>query len=115
MSMILRICLFLFSVLLFSLITHILKKEKMPIKYALIWYFSALIILVLAIFPNILEFIASLFGFETTSNLVVGILITILLYITLSTTIIMSGQNKKIKLLIQEISILKKSIGDEKK
>lgn len=114
MSIILRVALFIFSIILFIVITYILRKDKMPIRYALLWYFSSLIILILSLFPIILELFSSLIGFETTSNLVIGILITILLYITLSLTMIVSSQNKKINLLIQEISILKNYIGDKK-
>lgn len=36
-----------------------------------------------------------------------GVLIVILFFITILLTIIVSGQNKKIKLLIQEVSMIK--------
>lgn len=115
MSLILKLALFVFSIIMMTVITFLLRKDKIPVKFTLPWYFSSLIILLLSLLPIILEFISSLIGFETTSNLVVGILITILLYITLSITIIISAQNKKIILLIQEVSLLKKALEDYKK
>ena len=45
--------------------------------------------------------------FELLSNMMLTFLIVILLFITLSLTIIVSTQNEKIRLLIQELSILK--------
>ena len=66
-----------------------------------------------AIFPSGLVFLANSLGFETMSNLVIGIIIGILLFLTMSLTIITSGQRKKITLLIQEVSMLKEKINKE--
>ena len=41
------------------------------------------------------------------SNLIIGIFIFILLMITISLTVITSGQKRKTTLLIQEVSMLK--------
>ena len=102
-----RIILLLFSIVLMVTTIVVLKKGRMPIKYSLLWFFSALIVFVLAVFPQIIEWIAWLFGFQTLSNLISAIMIGILLFLTMALTIIIAGQNKKINLLIQEISMLK--------
>ena len=116
MSFKLKISLTIFSIVLFIITTHILKKGKMPIKYSLLWYFSAVIILIVSLFPSILELFQKLFGFETLSNLVIGILISILLFLTMSVTVIIAGLNKRITLLIQEISTLKSELeGSDKR
>ena len=47
-------------------------------------------------------------------NMVTGVLFVILLFITISLTVIVSGQKKKITLLIQEVSILKNEINKRK-
>ena len=107
MSNSLIIALILFSLALFIMTTMVLRKGRIPIKYALVWYFSAISLFVVALFPFVLEFIANFLGFKTVSNLVVGIIISLLLFITMSLTIIVSGQKKKITLLSQEVSILK--------
>lgn len=105
-----RIVLLLFSLVLMITTTLVLKKGRMPIKYSLLWYFSALIVFILSVFPFIIEWIAWLFGFQTLSNLISAIMFGILLFLTMSLTIINSGQNKKINLLIQEVSMLKENI-----
>lgn len=102
-----RIILLLFSIVLMVTTIVVLKKGRMPIKYSLLWFFSALIVFILAVFPQIIEWIAWLFGFQTLSNLISAIMIGILLFLTMALTIIIAGQNKKINLLIQEISMLK--------
>lgn len=107
MSNTLIVTLIIFSIVLFLITTVVLKKGRIPIKYALVWYFAAVSIFMVAVFPFFIELLANFIGFETVSNLIIGIIITLLLFITMSLTIIVSGQKKKITLLIQEVSMLK--------
>ena len=110
MTAVLRIFLIAFAFILLFVTTMVLKKGRIPIKYSLLWYLSGVIILAVAIFPFSIECITTLIGFKTTSNFVIGIIISLLLFLTMSLTIITSGQKKKITLLIQEVSILKSII-----
>ena len=104
-----RIILVVFSlILLLTTLNHV-SKNQMPIKYSLFWIISAIILAVVGIFPNFSSLITEILGFQTISNLVVGIILALLLIITMMLTIIVSGQKKKIKLLIQELSIIKES------
>lgn len=103
------------SLFLFVLTTIILKKGRIPEKYSLLWYAFSLILLLVAIFPNLFIFISKLFGFQVISNLVVGLIIMLLILLTMALTVIISGQKKKTTLLIQEVSILKKELDDVKK
>lgn len=110
MSISLRILLLIFSIILVLITTIVVKNGRMPIKYSLLWYFSSLIIFVLSVFPFIIEKVAELLGFITLSNLITSIMIGILLFLTMSLTIITAGQKRKITLLIQEISMLKEKV-----
>ncbi len=110
----LRILLVIFSVLLFLTILNLLSKNKVPVRYSLLWILSSILIFVVGAFPDFIGIFTELIGFQTTSNLVIGIILTLLLIITLILTIIVSGQKKKIKLLIQEVSILKSSMEERK-
>lgn len=113
MTLALRLTLITFSIVLMTVTTVVLRKGRIPIKYSLLWYFSAVIILVVAVIPTIINSIANILGFATISNLIIGIIIAILLFLTMALTIITSGQKKKITLLIQEISILKEKLNDK--
>ncbi|HIT11474.1 MAG TPA: DUF2304 domain-containing protein [Candidatus Pelethosoma merdigallinarum] len=110
MTMTLRISLVIFAIVLTVITTVVLRKGRIPIKYSLLWYFCAFVILLVSIIPFALDFVADLLGFATISNLIIGILITLLLFLTMSLTIITSGQKKKITLLIQEVSMLKNEV-----
>ncbi len=106
----LRILLVIFSIILMIEILRLVSKQKLPIKYSLVWLGSALLIFVVGAFPNFIGFFTSLVGFKTTSNLVVGVILSLLLMITLILTLIIAEQKRKIKLIVQEISILKKEV-----
>lgn len=92
----------------------IVKKGRMPIKFAIIWLIPSAVILVLALIPEVFMCIASLFGFQTLSNLVIGMLFVLLFFVIMSLTVLIAGQSVKINLLIQEVSLLKRELEDTK-
>ena len=107
MSINLRLGLGIVSLVLLIIVLMQLRKRRIPVKYSLVWMVSSLIILLIAIIPGVFIKIANLLGFVTMSNLVIAMFIFILLMISLMLTVIVSGQRRKITLLIQEISMLK--------
>ena len=56
----------------------------------------------------------NLLGFEVGSNMIFAGLIAMLIFINIALTVIVSGQSSKIRLLIQEVSMLKGRV-DEKR
>ena len=104
--------LLLVGIFLFLIITIILRKGRISMKFALVWYTPAIAIIILAIFPKLFILLANMFGFQTISNLVVGFLFVILFLIIIALTVIIAGQTTKINLLIQEVSLMKKKIND---
>lgn len=115
MSMMFKIILILFVIILATITTHILKKRRIPEKYSLLWYLISLIVLAVALFPDFLEYFAKLLGVQILSNLVIAIFLCLLIFLTLALTIIVSGQKKKITLLVQELSILRNEFDERKK
>lgn len=107
MSINLTLGLVIVSLVLFIVIIMILGKRRIPVKYSLVWLFSSFLILLIAIVPQLFQKIAKALGFVTMSNMVIGLFIFILLMITIILTVIVSGQRKKITLLIQEVSMIK--------
>lgn len=115
MNLNLRILLIVFSIVLVLIIFKLISKNKLPIKYSLFWLTSSALIFLVGLIPNFIGYFTSLIGFETTSNLVIGIILGIILIITLLLTIIIAEQKRRIKLLIQEISIIKMELEEVKK
>lgn len=115
MAINLKIVLLIFSIFLLLVTTYILRKGRIPEKYALLWYFISLVILILTFFPGVFSFLSNKLGFQVMSNLIIGMMLVLLIFLTMSLTIIVSGQKKKTTLLIQEISLLKAKINNERK
>lgn len=112
MSINLIIVSILFSVFIISSILFLLRKGKISIKYSLIWILLFSILLIATIIPGFLVWITHLFGFKTASNMVFSLILGVLVIITIALTVIVSKQDKMIRLLVQEISIVKKNIGE---
>ena len=104
------------SIILFIIIMiGFIKRDNINIKYALLWLISGFLVLIAILIPNLLEKISHFLGFELMSNMIFFVAILVLFALSLSFTIIISKQTQKIRLLIQEISLLKtKMEGMEK-
>lgn len=114
MSLNLQIVAVLFLLAILVSIIYILRKGRIAIKYALVWFFAALMLLIFVIFPGLMNSLTNLLGFEVGSNMIFAGLIAMLIFINIALTVIVSGQSSKIRLLIQEVSMLKTKI-DEKR
>lgn len=108
MSKSLVISLVVFSIVWIIIILRLVRNGKLSIKYSMIWLFISLVLLIVGVFPKLMDLISNFFGFLTISNLVIGIILTLLLLLTLVLTMIVTNQKIQINNLIQEVSMLKK-------
>ncbi len=108
----LRITLIFAVISYFVFILYYLKNKMLELKYTLIWLAAGLVMIVLIAFPELLMTFVAFFGIESNMN---GLYILVLAFIimTLMTlTSIVSRQNLKIRILVQELSILEKRIRE---
>lgn len=103
----LRFTILLVAIIILGIILQLLRRGRIPVKFTLLWVIADGILFLLAVFPFVLNIITGIVGFQTTSNLVIGIFIVILLLVTIALTVIVAGQATKTQLLIQELSMLK--------
>lgn len=102
----------IFLIILIVFILYLVIKNKLSIKYALPWLLSSLLLLLFAIIPGFLGFITDLLGFRTPSNMILILLICLLFVMTIVLSVIVSRQKDQIRLLIQEVSMLKGNKND---
>lgn len=114
MSINLRIFLFFILISFIILILHTIKKKRLLLKYSLLWLAASLFMSICIIFPQTLNFVCTLLGIELVSNLVFLLGFLILLALTFVLTIIVSEQKKKVIILVEEVSILKKELSGYK-
>ena len=103
------------GLLIFLVTLQLLRRGRIPVKFSILWFIVAVILLVVGIFTNFIVLISTRICFISMSNMLVGILIFLLFAMCIALTVIVSGQATKITLLIQEVSMLKKKIVNEEK
>lgn len=90
----------------------LLKNKKISLKYTLLWLLSGLLLVILVVFPSILSSISTLFGFQSSMNGLVVMLIAFVIIIVMSITSIVSNQSRKIQNLVQYSAMLEKRIRE---
>ncbi|MBF7095182.1 DUF2304 domain-containing protein [Streptococcus sp. HF-1907] len=97
-------------IVLFVIYTvHLIKKDKLSIKYSLSWYVLCLILLILVWFPKLLTDLSHLFGIYSPMNFVFFVGFCLSLWIMFILTNIISVQSHKIKRLAQQFALSEKN------
>lgn len=104
-SLILYCSIFVFFIMF--LVIHFVRRNKINIKYSVVWIWIFGVLFVFLLVPGLLGFITKLLGFNLSSNMIFSLLIGSLVIINIAFTVILSSQDRKIRLLVQEISLLK--------
>ena len=108
MTTIFRIILLIGVLLYLAIILVLMRKGRMSLKYSLIWFLSGVILLICAIFQQVIRFFTQLMGVYSEANAVFFIGVCFLILIGLSLTSIASGQSERIRTLVQTQAILEK-------
>lgn len=105
MTIALRLCLILVSIVTLLYMMRKIKQSKLQIEYAVFWIIFAIVLVLISIFPQPLIWIAGLLGVTSPSNLVFVIFIFVLLLKIFMMTIELSVLENRVKELIQQIAI----------
>ena len=106
------IALIIISILGVLFIVKTVNNSHFFISLAIEWLIIGVIVLLAAIFPEIVFKISKFAGFEIPYNFILFVSTLFLGYQIVSLIVIVSKQQQQIKTLIQEISIIKKNIKD---
>lgn len=107
-----RIILLIGVLIYLMIIIFLMKKGRMSLKYSLVWFASGLVLLICAIFPQIIRFFTGLVGIYSEVNAVFFVGVCFLLLIILSLTSIASGQSERIRTLVQTQAMLEKRVRE---
>ena len=105
----------LVGILFLVMMIELIRKNRVSLKYALLWLFSGAVMLLLAVFPKLLDKLSRLIGVYSPVNALFAILLCCGLVLMISFSVIMSGNKKAIVKLTQEISLLEKRIRELEK
>lgn len=83
------------------------RNQKMKEKYAALWLIVGIIMIVLALFPKLLDSLSRLVGIETPVNLLFLLAIIMLMGISLHLTLAISKITDDMRTLAEEVAIMK--------
>lgn len=108
----LRVTLSIAVICYFILILYYLKKRMLELKYTLLWLIAGLVMGVMIFVPEILVSFVRILGIESNMNGLYVLCIAFIIAILMTLTSIVSRQALKIRVLIQEISMIEKRIRE---
>lgn len=108
----LQITLSIAVVCYFILILYYLKKKMLELKYTLIWLVAGVVMGVMIFFPELLVIFVHILGIESNMNGLYILCFAFVICILMTLTSIVSRQQSKIRILIQELSMLEKRIRE---
>jgi len=83
----------------------LLRKQKIELRYCLVWIIGLSGIAVFCIFPHLLERLSALLGIDTPVNTLFLICIAFLACICISLTVVVSKLSDRLRKLTQNIAI----------
>ena len=87
-----------------------IRKQKYIVKFSIPWFFTFITIIILAVFPNLIDKIAILLGIKEPTNAIFFIAIGILVNNIIKLSFSMSESKKQSIRMAQEIALLKKGV-----
>ena len=112
MNIVLQIFLIV-AVLIFTIIIiRYLTKKRLNLKYSLSWLAACVVMLVLSVFPSLVEMLGNLVGVATVTSTVFMFAGMFMLVIILTLTIIVSHLNNRVYRLTQMQALLEKRVRE---
>lgn len=105
MHLVLRIALFVASLITAIFVLRKIRKSQFVIEDTLFWIFFCAMLLVLSIFPKVSYFFADLLGFQAPVNFIFVVFIFLLVVKIFSLSVKLSKTETKLNELIQKIAI----------
>jgi hypothetical protein len=96
------------------LVLELIRRGRLKERYSLLWLFSGVVMLVLSLSRELLEYIARQVGIFYPPSLLFLVAFIFLLLITLHFSAVISGLSEKNKKLAQEIALLRQSLDELK-
>lgn len=115
MSIRLQVVIAIAAVVALLYIGNLVRIKRLELKYALIWFFVGLLLLVFDLFPRLLNWLTALLGISLPINMLTFLGLIFVLMIIFSQTIVISNLTRKCKRLTQEVGLLYKKVEDLEK
>lgn len=108
MSLTLRILLIVGSILAFLFILRKIRKCQLEINDSLFWFFFATILIIIAIFPQVIIYPAEWIGIDSPANLLFLVIIFVVFVKQFTMTVHIGTLKSKLRTLAQEEALQEK-------
>jgi hypothetical protein len=110
----LRIAMLALAILFLFVVMRFVSRGRLQLKYALMWLVFAILVIIAAVFPDVVGFFSYLLGFHLSSNMVLLAGLVAALALCFSLTVIVSWQSRDLRTLVSRVSLLEKELyGDD--
>lgn len=108
----LKISLLLGLAIYYFCLFWLLKKERMELRYALLWIFAGVIMVLVVLFPEFFLHALKWVGIIEDVNLVFAVVLFFLIIILMSMTAVVSRLNANIRRLTQKLALFEKKFRE---
>lgn len=115
MSPRLQILIAIATVIAFIYIGNKVRTRVIELKYALVWFLLALVLLIMDLSPGLLEKASGLLGVTLPINMLTLLGFAFVLIILYSFTIVLTNENRRTKRLTQEVALLNRRVEELEK
>ena len=93
--------------LFFVLNLYFIRRNLLEVRYVYLWFLLSILLVVFSVTPSLSIRMQKFLGFELLSNLLFTLAIFVILVFLLFLTVALSGHSRKIRILSQEIALLR--------
>lgn len=94
----------------FVVLIDMIRKRKLELKYALLWFVLGIGVLIFGSFPQITVLLAEIAGISTPINMLFFVGFCFSLIIIFSLTVALSRLSNRVKRLTQEMALIKREL-----
>ena len=98
------------SLTIFFVVVNLIRRKRLKTEYSLIWLLVSVIFIVFSFWRDGIDWLAKLFGIAYAPSVLFIILLIGIILLLIEFSIIISKQSERIKVLVQEIGLLRLEI-----
>ena len=101
------------ALLAILVVTRLLMRRRLLFKYAALWLAVTVALVIVALVPGVLEFLARILGFEVPANMLFFTGVGLLLFITLQMSVELTKVEGQLQRLAEELAIAQSKAADD--
>ena len=101
----------IFSLLFMILILVFVRNNRLEENYSVLWLIFGLCVIIMSLFPSIVDMVAGFFGVAYPPSLVFLLTFIVMAIYIIHLSVVATKQNKRIIKLTQEVAILNEKVN----